>query len=52
MFQEKRREREKNLGGQKDMSERRIVTDLHYYYGEIDYKNKRMLKTACELCVK
>ena len=28
------KEREK-LGGQKDMSERRIATDLYYYYGEI-----------------
>ena len=28
------------LGGQKDMSERRIATDLYYYYGEIEYKIK------------
>ena len=47
--QEKRRERERKIGGQKDMSERRIATDLYYYYGEIDYKNKSMLKTACKL---
>ena len=37
------KEREK-LGGQKDMSERRIATDLHYYYGEIEYKIKACLK--------
>ena len=42
--QEKRRERERKIGGQKDMSERRIATDLYYYYGEIDCKNKSMLK--------
>ena len=41
---EKERKREKNLGGQKDMSERRIATDLYYYYGEIDYKIKACLK--------
>ena len=45
------KEREK-LGGQKDMSERRIATDLHYYYGEIEYKNKSTLKTACKLYIK
>ena len=44
--------REKKLDGQKDMSERRIATGLHYYYGEIEYKNKSMLKTACKLYVK
>ena len=32
------------------MSERRIATDLYYYYGEIDCKNKSMLKTACKPC--
>ena len=37
------KEREK-LGGQKDMSERRIATDLYYYYGEMDCKNESMLK--------
>ena len=30
----------KKLGGQKDMSERRIATDLYYYYGKIEYKIK------------
>ena len=44
--------KEKNLGGQKDMSERRIATGLYYYYGEIDYKNKSMPKTACKQYVK
>ena len=28
------------------------VSQLNNYYGEIDYKNKSMLKTACELYVK
>ena len=32
------------MGGQKDMSERRIATDLYYYYGEIEYKIKACLK--------
>ena len=40
------------LGGQKDMLERRIATDLYYYYGEIEYKNKSRLKAACKLYVK
>ena len=40
------------LGGQKDMLERRVVTDLYYYYGEIEYKNKSMLKTACKPYIK
>ena len=37
------KEREK-LGGQKDMSERRIATDLYYYYGKNRLRNKSMLK--------
>ena len=31
---------------------RRIATDLYSYYGEIEYKNKSMLKTACKLYIK
>ena len=26
------------MGGQKDLSEKRIATDLYYYYGEIECK--------------
>ena len=33
------------------MSEKRIETDIYYYYGEIKYKNKSMLKTACKLYI-
>ena len=40
------------LQNKKDMSERRIATDLHYYYGDIEYKNKSMLKTECKLYIK
>ena len=52
MFKKKGEKEREKLGGQKDMSERRIATDLYYYYGEIDYKNKSMPKTACKLYVK
>ena len=44
MFKKKGEKETEKLGGQKDMSERRIATDLYYYYGEIDYKNKSMPK--------
>ena len=44
MFKKKGEKEREKLGGQKDMSERRIATDLYYYYGEIDCKNKSMLK--------
>ena len=40
MFKKKGEKEREKLGGQKDMSERRIATDLHYYYGEIEYKIK------------
>ena len=45
--QEKRRERERKIGGQKDMSERRIATDLYYYYGE----NRFAKIKACQNCM-
>ena len=52
MFQEKRRERERKIGWTERLVERRIATDLYYYYGEIEYENKSMLKTACKLYIK
>ena len=35
------------MGGQKDMSERRIATDLYYYYGE----NRFAKIKACQNCM-
>ena len=33
MFKRKGEKEREKLGGQKDMSEMRIATDLYYYYG-------------------
>ena len=52
MFKKKGEKEREKLGGQKDMSERRIATDLYYYYGENRLQNKSMLKTACKLYTK
>ena len=47
--QEERRERERKIGGQKDMSEKRIATDLYYYYGGNRLWNESMLKLHVSL---
>ena len=51
MFKRKGEKEREKLGGQKDMSEKRIATNLYYYYGETEYKNKSTLKTACKLYI-